>query len=442
MAELSSKREMPVSSTSPERARSGRKAIWVPVALVALLLGGVSYWQSTSAAQGGEAAEEEPAVVVSVELAQANKQDLSETATALGTLFAQQQAVVSSKVSGQIRAMAQLRNKTVRAGETLATFESIEFSGQLAQAEKDLHAAAAARGAAKNLVERRKALLQAGGISQKETEASELDFDTADENLRFAERTVELLRGSAKTSAKMPDQATIRAPFSGVVTEQFAYEGEYVTPGTKLVSVADLNQIIVKAAFADLVVAQLHEGDEVDVVTLDQPDRQLVGVISLLSRVADPAARTVEVWVSLPNKDGSLRPGTAARLTVHTKTVRDAIVVPLSAVTLSASTQRTGTVMLVDAESVAHEHEVTLGVRSTDGYQVLEGLTGGETVVVEGNYALPDKTKVKAASEEKDDGKEEGDKEAAGKEEGGKEAAGKEPADKEPTQAVEKAPEP
>jgi len=66
MAELSSKREMPVSSTSPERARSGRKAIWVPVALVALLLGGVSYWQSTSAAQGGEAAEEEPAVVVSV----------------------------------------------------------------------------------------------------------------------------------------------------------------------------------------------------------------------------------------------------------------------------------------------------------------------------------------------------------------------------------------
>ena len=367
MAESPSKRELspPLSGSERGRTRPGRRALWLLLTALVALLVGIAAWRHDSPAQGAE--EGASPIVVSVKLAQVGKEDLSETATALGTLFAQQQATVSSKISGEIRQMPQLRNKTVRAGEALASFDSIEFSGQLSQAEKDLHAAATTREAAKGLYERRKGLLQLGGISQKEVDATKLELDTADENLRFAQRTVSMIRGSAKASAKLPDQATIRAPFAGVVTEQFTYEGEYVTPGTKLVTVANLSQIIAKVPFADLVAAQLHEGDEAEVVPLDQPDRQLVGVISLLSRVADPVARTVEVWVSLANEDGQLRPGSAARVTVNVKTVKDATVVPLSAVTANASTQKTGTVMVVDADSVAHEKQVTIGVRGA-GY--------------------------------------------------------------------------
>jgi hypothetical protein len=72
----------------------------------------------------------------------------------------------------------------------------------------------------------------------------------------------------------------------------------------------------------------------------------------------------------------------------------DAVVVPASAVTLETSDANEGTVMVVDAQNVAHETKVTIGIRTTEKIEIVEGLNGGETVVVEGNYALSDGTKV------------------------------------------------
>jgi len=58
--------------------------------------------------------------------------------------------------------------------------------------------------------------------------------------------------------------------------------------------------------------------------------------------------------------------------------------------------------MVVDHENVAHETKVTTGIRTADKIEIVEGLKGGETVVVEGNYALPDGTKVEIATEGED----------------------------------------
>ena len=56
--------------------------------------------------------------------------------------------------------------------------------------------------------------------------------------------------------------------------------------------------------------------------------------------------------------------------------------------------------MVVDAQSVAHETKVTVGIRTTDKMEIVEGLQGGETVVIEGNFSLPDGTRVDIAKEE------------------------------------------
>ena len=72
----------------------------------------------------------------------------------------------------------------------------------------------------------------------------------------------------------------------------------------------------------------------------------------------------------------------------------DAVVIPASAVTLETSDATEGTVTVVDAQNVAHETRVTIGIRTADKIEIVAGLTDGETVVVEGNYALPDGTKV------------------------------------------------
>jgi len=62
--------------------------------------------------------------------------------------------------------------------------------------------------------------------------------------------------------------------------------------------------------------------------------------------------------------------------------------------------------MVVDDQSVAHETKVTIGIRTPDKIEIVEGLKGGETVVIEGNYALADGTKVEPQTntdEEKED---------------------------------------
>ncbi|MGZ7079632.1 MAG: efflux RND transporter periplasmic adaptor subunit, partial [Thermoanaerobaculia bacterium] len=91
---------------------------------------------------------------------------------------------------------------------------------------------------------------------------------------------------------------------------------------------------------------------------------------------------------------GRLRPNGVAQVVIAASPVTDAIVVPSSAVTLDATNGNTGTVMLVDNKSIAHEVHVTIGIRSAGRTQIIAGLKGGETVVTEGNYGLPDGTKV------------------------------------------------
>ncbi len=267
--------------------------------------------------------------------------------------------------------------------------------------------------------ERRRGLYEKGGISKKDLEASQLELTTAENELRLQEQTIALrsrslnpndraLAGARTAQAQQHvatldaqlSYATIRSPITGVVTDQFQYEGEFASAGGKLVTIADTSSVIVKAPFSDTVAAQLKTGDPATVVPTDTSAEEMKGQITLLSRSSDPANRTVEVWVTLGNEAGLLRANGAAQVTVFANSKDDAIVVPASAVTLEASNADEGTVMVVDAQNVAHEVKVTVGIRTNDKIEIVSGLNGGEVVVVEGNYALPNGTKVELAKPE------------------------------------------
>jgi multidrug efflux pump subunit AcrA (membrane-fusion protein) len=389
--------------------------------------------------------EEPTAVVVSVKVAKVEKETIAAPVSAVGTIFPRDQATVAAKVSAQIKTMALLKNKFVKAGEVIAVLESRDLVAQRneavaalnqerasersvttgtipqtnAQDQKALRDAQAKVRTTKAIYDRRLALFQAGGISKKDLEASQMDLTTAENELLLAEQTVVLRTKSlnpndrALAAAKVQaaqqrvatldaqlSYATIRAPISGIVTDQFQYEGEFAAAGGKLVNIADISQVIVKAPFADTVTAQLKVGDSAKVVPTDTTAEEMTGQVTLISRSSDPLNRTVEVWVTLANGDGRLRANGAAQVTASTLTKDDAIVVPAAAVTLDASNANEGTVMVVDAANVAHETKVVVGIRTTDKMEITEGLQGGETVVIEGNYALPDETKVEIATEE------------------------------------------
>ncbi len=412
------------------------------VAMVLLALTILIIWRYRKSS--GEA-EEKVTPVVSVKVAKAEKGAIAAEVVAVGTIWPREKADVSAKVSAQIKKMALLKNKFVRAGEVIAVLESRDLQAQRAEAVAALNEAKAnersvitgtipktnaedqkalldARAKVNNAratYQRRRTLYEQGGISKKDLEASQLDLTTAEDELRLQEQTVSL-RGrslnpndralaAAKTAeaqqhlATLDAQlsyATIRSPMSGIVTDQYQYEGEFAAPGGKLVTIADVGSVIVKAPFADTVASQMKVGDSVSVIPTDTSAEEMKGQVTLLSRSSDPTNRTVEVWVTLANGQGLLRANGAAEVKVFANSKNDAIIVPASAVTLEASNADEGTVMAVDAQNVAHEKKVTVGIRTKDKIEIVEGLADGETVVIEGNFALPDGTKVEVAKDE------------------------------------------
>jgi HlyD family secretion protein len=384
-------------NVSDERAanaerRRGRIPVGLVVAAVAIvaLLVALLLWKRSAHAAEAEPGEAE--VVVGVRVARAARGPIAEESSTIGTIFPREQATVSPKIGGQIVRMRLLKNALVGRGEVIA---------QLETPDRDIRDARANLEAARALYERRRALYAQGGIALREVEAARLALTTAENTVRLAEdRTGSGAGGTGGSRVAPLTYADVRAPISGVVTDQFQFQGEFAASGARLVTIADMSEVIVKAQIADNVVAQLAVGDAATVRLPDQPGVRLDGRISLVSRASDPANRTVEVWVNLGNAAGRLRTGGAAEVVVTTKKANDAIVVPASAVTLDAPNSNTGTVMVVDAGSVAHETRVTVGIRTPQSVQVTSGLKGGETVVTEGNYALPDRSKVEINTSE------------------------------------------
>jgi len=430
-----------MNDTSTIRQRNAILMIAV-IALVVFSLTILIIWRWKKSKGESEA---EVAPVVSVKVAKAEKGSIATRVVAVGTIWPREKADVSAKVSAQIKKMVLLKNKVVRAGEVIAVLESRDLQAQRAEAvaalnearanerslvtgtipktnaedQKALMDARAKVNNARATYERRRMLYEKGGISKKDLEASQLDLTTAEDELRLQEQTVALRARSlnpndralaaARTAQSQQhlatldaqlSYATIRSPITGIVTDQFQYEGEFASAGGKLVTIADTSTVIVKAPFADTVAAQLKVGDAVSVFPTDSSAEEMKGQVTLLSRSSDPTNRTVEVWVTLANGAGLLRANGAAQVTVFANSKNDAIIVPASAVTLEASNADEGTVMVVDAQNVAHEKKVTVGIRTADKIEIVEGLQDGETVVIEGNFALPDGTKVEVAKDE------------------------------------------
>jgi len=455
---------------------------WFSALMVLLVIGAIVAFLIGRKKTAGSDSEEEANVTVSVKVAKAERGPIAATVTALGTIFPKEQATVSPKIASQIKSMGIIKNKQVKAGEVLAVLETRDLQAQVAEAqgalqearhslqglstgsipqtnaqdEKAIREAQANLRNAKATYDRRIVLYGQGGISKKDVEAPELAVTTAEHDIRLAETTARLHRTAispnerAQAEAKVNQAqnhlntlraqlsyADIRSPISGTVTDQFQFQGEYAAPGNKLFTVMNLSEVIIKAPFADVVASGLKVGDPAVIKPTDQPGLELDGRISLVSRAGDPSSRTFEIWVRLPNTDGRLKGAGSAQVTVNSKEVADAVTVPVSAVTLDATNTDNGLVMIVDDKSIAHQVKVTVGIHTRDRYQITSGLSGGETVIIEGNYALPDGTKVeistgeeeKAGEEEKPD-KGDSDKSDSDKGDSDKSDSGKSESDK------------
>src|SRR5262249_18403966 len=153
--------------------------------------------------------------------------------------------------------------------------------------------------------------------------------------------------------------AKITSPINGTVTDRPVFVGETPQPGTPLITIMNLSQIIAKTHLSPQDAAILKVGDPANLIVPGQAP--VAGKVSQISPPLDASSTTVEVWIQAANPDGRLKPGASMRVEAIAKTVPNANVIPYSAV-ITGVTGNTS-VIVVDSDNKPHQKLVTLGIR-------------------------------------------------------------------------------
>lgn len=399
----------------------------------------------------------EPKPVVEVKTAQAEIADLALTVQAPATIFPREQANIAARITARIIKLNARKGDIVAAGQILAVVESRdllaqrnEAKGAIAEAEANLQKTSAgtvptdiehARGqvdvakaslnqAQKNY-ERRKDLFDKGAIPQRDLLLSETElaqakssYDVAvksldllqkqssDKDIRGAQSRLEQAQARLEGINAQLEFTTIRSPFAGVITEQFMYPGDMAKPDAPIFMVMNLSVTIARAQMPEAELHSVRQGQSCNFALTDQKDVAFAGRITTINQSVDAARRTVEVWCEIPNAQRRLKSGDFGAVHITTGSARQSVVVPVAAVQFAEDGKK-GTVMVVAAKNIAHAKEVETGETIDGKVRILAGLNGGETLIIEGGYHLPDGTQVelKKDEEEKKDEKKGDEKE-------------------------------
>jgi Cu(I)/Ag(I) efflux system membrane fusion protein len=187
---------------------------------------------------------------------------------------------------------------------------------------------------------------------------------------------------------------TIHSPVSGTIIRKNVELQQYIAAGDPLFDVADLQTVWLQMDAYESDLGSLKIGQAITATIDAFPSEEFKGTVSFIGAVVEPSTRTVRVRATLGNKDLKLKPEMFARAVIHIPLAK-AIVVPSSAVIA------TGKHSVVWVEVSAGHFEarpVKLGRRSDDFYQVLGGLSVGESIAVSGGYLIDSESQLQLSA--------------------------------------------
>lgn len=327
---------------------------------------------------GGPSESGDPTKSVSlVDISTVTVGSITESIQAVGSLQAIASIIVRPEIAGLVRRIDFVDGQFIERAAHLIELDQEELQAQANQA-------AAQEKIAQVTYERLKRL-----ATQQTTIVPAQQVDEARLALQAAAANNVLYATRLK-------KTVIRAPFSGTLGLRRVSVGDYVQPGQDLVNLEDLRALHVDFKVSELWLSHLAAGQRLIVTTDAFPDKTFDGHVSAIDPRVDSVNRTVAVRASVPNPEGTLRPGLFAtvRLTVGNDT--HALLIPEEAMFL----QRDKAMVFRVEEETARLTEITAGVRERGLVQVRAGLKEGDRVVRTGTHKLRDGLRVSIKSSE------------------------------------------
>lgn len=347
----------------------------------------VLFWTVLLGACGSEEPEERvepraPAVIV----AEIEEQDVRSAFEFPGVVEAEEVATVRPEVAGTIVSRSVTPGAMVDAGELLFELDPASYRAALNEAEAVLQSARAEAREAESNWRRAQELKPDGYISQR-------DYDLAQARVGVTEAAVARAQSAVEIAELNLERTRIVAPFAGKTSAAAVGQGDYVTPSKTLCEIVKLDPIYVVSGvdqkIYDLFVQRQAElaarGEQMSRLDLDI----VLPTGTVYARPGEfenwdafsGSSGTIEARVTVPNPDGILLPGVNVSIRGQGAEARRLPVVPQRAV---SQDQQGYFVMTVDQSNTVSRRNLVLGVRSGNDWAVLEGIEGGERVIVEG----------------------------------------------------------
>lgn len=289
-------------------------------------------------------------IVQQVEVMPVQRMSLQETTQLVGTVAANESAELRPEYPGVVAAVHFEEGAKVSKGDALIELDTRELQAQLAETRAGLQLAA-------RTLERNRKLLEDGAVSELEVDASEA------EQLRLAAiiRRLEV----------QLEKSTLRAPFDGVAGARAVSVGDYVSSSQVVTTVDDLSKLKVEMEVPERYLPLLEPGSTFKLrAATSAAGEEVVGKVYFVSSRIDAESRSTMVKGFIEECPENIKPGMFANVTLVLREVKDALVVPESAV---LSTPK-GTVLIKPSgppgEQVAAFVPVKLGLRVPGWVQI------------------------------------------------------------------------
>lgn len=274
---------------------------------------------------------------------------------------------VSSDVGGRILKLNVEEGQNIRAGQLVATLDMDVLDKQMAEIETSLDLAV-------EVYERQKRLWD-------QNIGSEIQYLQAKNNKERLEKSLETLKAQAAKS-------NVYAPISGVVQMVMTKAGELAGPGAPIIQILNTAKVKVVADVPENYLKAVRKGEQVT-VAFPALEMERKARVSLIGKTINPSNRTFKIEIDLNNPKDELKPNLLASVLINDYTQEDVVIVPLELVQQEVGGKSYVFVQKEGPEGpIAQKKYVTMGESYNGEIVITSGLTGDETLIVEGAFAL------------------------------------------------------
>lgn len=325
-----------------------------------------------------------PRVSLTVAVEKVRSQAIASSISATGTVAAWQEATIGAETSGlKLTEVLVGEGDHVRAGDVVARLDASVLTAQLAEQKAAVDQAQATLDTAVSAAGRSDRLLASKAISIETAEEKTSAVKTGRAAVAQAEAAAERLQAQL-------DQATIRAPFDGIVSNRPAVAGSIVQAGTELMKIIRDGRLEVGVLVPEKDLAMVSVGQAANVV--DASGRTFAGSVSSIAQTVSSTTRLATVYVGLGAGSG-LKPGMFARVSITGAASQRLSVAEAALVWQDGKP----VVFVVDAAGKAGARMVTAGAHQNGRVAIESGLSEGDSVVVAGAGFLSDGNLVRIA---------------------------------------------